>query len=154
MSQKEKRPSIKESVGGLRYCFATTNEVDPQIFSGKYEEEVAVSNVVKSIKRTENGDTTPVYASGRDYDTVSDTSSVDSEVEVVAFDPTDLAKMRGDEITESGLILKGGSSERPFFCIRSKLFFYRQKQKKNSDGIQKCKLTADTDDTNQKKNHQ
>ena len=96
MSQKEKRPSIKESVGGLRYCFATTNEVDSQIFSGKYEEEVAVSNVVKSIKRTENGDTTPVYASGRDYDTVSDTSSVDSEVEVVAFDPTDLAKMRGD----------------------------------------------------------
>ena len=122
MSQKEKRPSIKESVGGLRYCFATTNEVDPQIFSGKYEEEVAVSNVVKSIKRTENGDTTPVYASGRDYDTVSDTSSVDSEVEVVAFDPTDLAKMRGDEITESGLILKGGSSERPFFAFGQTVF--------------------------------
>ena len=32
MSQKEKRPSIKESVVGLRYCFATANEVDPQIF--------------------------------------------------------------------------------------------------------------------------
>lgn len=148
MSQKEKRPSIKESVGGLRYCFATTNEVDPQIFSGKYEEEVAVSNVVKSIKRTENGDTTPVYASGRDYDTVSDTSSVDSEVEVVAFDPTDLAKMRGDEITESGLVLKGGSSERPFFAF-GQTVFYRQNRKKFR-WYPKCKLTADTDDTNTK----
>ena len=123
MSQKEKRPSIKESVGGLRYCFATTNEVDPQIFSGKYEEEVAVSNVVKSIKRTENGDTTPVYASGRDYDTVSDTSSVDSEVEVVAFDPTDLAF--------------------------GQTVFYRQGRKKFR-WYPKCKLTADTDDTNTK----
>lgn len=115
MTQTVKKPPIKETVGAQYYCFDTPSEGSND-FTGNYETDVTKTNVVKSISVTENGDSTDVYASGTTYDSVSDTTSIDSEVEVVAFPAEDLYRMRGDTVTESGAILSGKPSDRPFFA--------------------------------------
>ena len=144
MAITTKKPMIKETVGGMYYCFNTPTkegEFDPE----KYDEEVSKCNNVKNIGTTENSEATAVRASGTDYETVNQTSSIDMAVEVVAFDPGDLAKMRGDDTSdEGGLILSGAPSKRPFFAFGKVV-------KKVGGGVQyawypKCQLVENTDD--------
>lgn len=139
---KNKKPMIKETVGSLYAAFNTpTTSGD---FSETYEETIK-SDVVKNIGTTENAENTTVRASGTDYETVNQTSSIDMAVEVVAFDPATLARMRGDDTSDDGgLILSGAPARRPFFAFGKVV-------KKVGGGVQyawypKCQLVENTDD--------
>ena len=116
MTISTKKPPIKETVGALYYVFDTPTENSNE-FVGNFETDVTKSKVVKSISVTENGDSTSVYASGESYDEVNDKTSIDSEIEVVAFDSKDLYRMRGDTVGTNGSILSGKPSDRPFFAF-------------------------------------
>ena len=115
MSITTKKPKIKETVGALYYAFNTMKEngdFDPENY-----ETTTKSDVVKTINTTDNTGSTVVRASGTDYSTAYNTASVENEVEVVAIDPEDLSKMKGDDIHENGLILSGAPRIRPFFAF-------------------------------------
>ena len=106
---------MKETVGALYYAFNTMTEngdFDPEAY-----ESTIKSEVVKTINTTDNATSTTVRASGKDYETVNQSASVDNEVEVIALDPEDLSTMRGDDIHENGLILSGAPRKRPFFAF-------------------------------------
>ncbi len=143
MSITSKRPMIKESVGALYYAFNTPTEQGE--FNPSVYEETIKSEIVKNIGTTENSEATTVRASGADYLTANQISSIDMAVEVVAFDPSDLAKMRGDDASDTGgLILSGSPSTRPFFAFGKVV-------KKVNGGVQyawypKCQLVENTDD--------
>ena len=109
-----KKPMIKESVGSLYYAF---NKGENNVFDASKWDETVNSPVIKNINRTENGDSTPVKSSGIDYTTVSQTASEDIQIEVVAFNPDDLARLRGESVDEGGLILSGRTSERPYIAL-------------------------------------
>ena len=82
MSITTKKPPIKESIGAQYVCFDQSGNDE---YSGTYSEEVEKTEVVKSVKVTENAENTDVYSSGGVYDTDSSTASTDIEVEVIAF---------------------------------------------------------------------
>lgn len=138
-----KKPMIKETVGSLYYAFNTPTE-EGEFNAGTYEDPIK-SDVVKNIGTTENSENTTVRASGTDYETVNQTSSIDMAVEVVAFDPADLARMRGDDTSDTGgLMLSGAPSRRPFFAFGKVV-------RKVGGGVQyawypKCQLVENTDD--------
>jgi len=137
-----KKPKIKQSVGSQYYAFNTPKE-DGEFNPSAYEETIK-TNTVKSIGVTENSESTVVKASGVDYESVSSTENVELEVEVVAFDPDDLAKMRGEDVDDSGLISSGSSTQRPYFA-------YGKVVKKVGNGFRyewypKCQLVENTDD--------
>ncbi len=138
---KNKKPMVKETVGALYYAFnKPTEKGDFDINS--YEETIR-SDVVKNIGTTENSESTVVRASGRDYVTASQTSSVEQAVEVVAFDPGDVAKMRGDSIGKY-LVKSGKAAQRPYFAFGKVV-------KKLGGAIEfvwypKCQLVENTDD--------
>ena len=137
-----KKPKIKQSVGSQYYAFNTPKE-DGEFNPSTYEETIK-TNTVKSIGVTENSESTVVKASGVDYESVSSTENVELEVEVVAFDPDDLAKMRGEDVDDSGLISSGSSTQRPYFA-------YGKVVKKVGNGFRyewypKCQLVENTDD--------
>ncbi len=141
---KTKRPMIKETVGALYLAFNTPTENGE--FDGKSSsyEETNKSEVVKNIKTTENAETTKVRASGKDYLTANQSASVEMAVEVVAFDPSDLAKMRKDIVGTSGLNRSGRTGVRPYFAFGKVV-------KKVGGGVEyawypKCQLTENTDD--------
>ena len=110
-----KKPKIKLTVGSLFYAHNKLNE------SGEYDpktyEEVIESPIIKTVSVSEEGESVDVYASGKAYDSVMQTSSTSIEVEVIAFDAEDLTKFRGEKIEENGLIFSGGSKKRPFVAI-------------------------------------
>lgn len=143
MAQNIKKPPVKETVGALRYCFNTPNK-DTLDFTENYESEVIVSNVVKNVTITENGDTVDIKASGETYDSVTDVTSIDISVEVVAFPADDIAKMRGDKISTNGLISSGAPNNRPFFAF-GKTVKLRGGEKR-FQWYPKCKLASNTDD--------
>lgn len=139
---KTKRPMIKETVGSQYYAFNTPTE-SGEFNSSAYEQTIK-TDTVKSIGTTENSESATVKASGKDYTTVSQSSNVELAVEVIAFDPDDLARMRGDIADESGLISSGRNSERPYFA-------YGKVVKKVGGGVRydwypKCQLVENTDD--------
>ncbi len=142
MAITTKRPKIKETVGALYYAFNTMTEegeFDPE----NYETTVK-SDVVKTINTTDNTGATVVRASGGNYTTAYQTSSADNEVEVVAIDPEDLSKMKGDDIHENGLVLGGAPKARPYFAFGKVV-------KKIGGAIElvwypKCQLTENTDE--------
>ena len=143
---KTKKPKFKETVGSQYYAFNIPDE-DGNINYSTYEETIK-TDTVKKIGTSENSESTPIYASGKDYETVNSTSSVELEVEVIAFDPDDLARMRGELIDESGLISSGRSGTRPFFA-------YGKVVKKYNNGFRydwypKCQLVENTDDVETK----
>lgn len=110
-----KKPMIKETVGSLYYAFNQPTEgVD---FDPSTWQETVNSPVIKNISRTENGESTPVMASGIDYTTVSQSSNEEIDVEVIAFHPEDLATLRGEGVDESGLIFSGRTSTRPYIAL-------------------------------------
>lgn len=140
---KTNKPMLKETVGSLYTAFNTPTEEGE--FDPKTYEETSKSDVVKNIGTTENSEATTVRASGSDYEVVNQTSSIDMAVEVVAFDPSELARMRGDDTSdEGGLILSGAPARRPFFAFGKVV-------KKVGGGVQyawypKCQLVENTDD--------
>ena len=138
-----KKPKMKQTVGAQYYAFNTPDTNGN--FSSTYEDTIK-TETVKSIGTTENGDNTTVKASGKDYATVNSTQNVEMEVENVAFDPDDLARMRGETIDNSGLVTSGHGGLRPFFA-------YGKVVKKFNDGFRyewfpKCQLVENTDDIN------
>lgn len=142
MAITTKKPKIKETVGALYYAFNTMTEdgeFDPEAY-----ETTNKSDVVKTITTTDNATTTTVRASGQDYETVNQSASIENEVEVIALDPEDLAKMRGDDIHENGLVLSGAPGKRPFFAFGKVV-------KKLGGAVEfvwypKCQLTENTDE--------
>lgn len=141
MAIETKRPMIKETVGALYVAFNTpkeNGEFDIESFEGTKRRDV-----VKQISTTENAESTVVRASGGDYVTASQTSSVEQSVEVVAFDIDVVARMRGDQIGKY-LIKSGASAQRPYFAFG--------KVVKKLGGIveyvwyPKCQLAENTDD--------
>lgn len=141
-----KRPMIKETVGAQYYSFNKPTEgveFDPT----KYEETIK-TETVKSIKTTENAETTPITASGKTYTTVNQTSDVEIEVETIAFPPDDLARARGENVDEEGLVLSGASKQRPYFA-------YGKVVKKLGGGVRfdwypKCQIVENTDEIKDK----
>lgn len=138
-----KKPMIKETVGAQYYAFNNPAQ-GVEYDSSSYEENVTKTETVKQIGVTENMESTPVKASGKDYTTVNQTSSIDLAVESVAVVPDDLARMRGENINNGGLITSGSSNKRPYFA-------YGKVVKKNGGGIRyewfpKCQLVENTDD--------
>ncbi len=139
---KTKKPMMKETVGAQYYAFNTPSD-DGNVDLSKYEDTVK-TEVVKSIGTTENGDSVNVRASGKDYATMNQTSNVELAIEVIAFPPEDLIKMRGDTVSENGLITSGAAGERPYFA-------YGKVVKKVGGGVRydwypKCQLVENTDD--------
>lgn len=144
---KTKRPMLVETVGALYYDFNIPTEIG-EYNPNSYEEEVVKSNVVKSIGTTENGESTTVRASGEDYETVNQKESIDISVEVVAIDPGDLAKMRGDIVGTAGLNRSGRTAARPFFA-------FGKVKKMLGNNVEyawypKCQLVENTDDVSTK----
>lgn len=138
-----KRPKIKETVGALYYAFNQMTETEE--FNPKAYEQTVKSEVVKTITTTDNATTTTVRASGRDYETVNQSASVENEVEVIALDPEDLSKMKGDDIHPNGLVLGGAPNKRPFFAFGKVV-------KKVGGAVEyvwypKCQLTENTDES-------
>lgn len=133
-----KKPARKQSVGALYYDFATDIEAKT------YAATPVKSEVVKTISTTENEESEPVYASGKVYDTPTLRSSDEIEVEVVAFDPDDVAKMKGETIDVSGLVLSGGAKTKPYFA------FGKVVQKTGGhfryQWFPKCQLTTKSDE--------
>lgn len=142
MSITSKKPPIKETVGAQYICFATAKEE----WDGTFESEVEKTETVKSVKVTENGESTPVYASGKVYDTDETVSGVDIEVENIAFVTETLAKMRGDVVDEGGLVLSGGKGIRPYFAY-GKVVIMRG-GKARYEWYPKCKLAENSDNAN------
>ena len=142
MAIETKKPMLKETVGAQYYAFNTPDEQGNVNFE-TYEATIK-TEVVKSIGTTENGESSTVRASGKDYASFNSQTSVDLAVEVVAFPPDDLARMRGDKSEESGLNMSGGTNERPYFA-------YGKVVKKVGGGVRydwypKCQLLENTDD--------
>ena len=93
MSIKTRKPPLKETVGAQYVCFNTPDENGQ--WTETFEESVEKTEVVKSVKVTENTGTTDVYASGKIYDTDTRQPSTNIEVEVVAFPQIRLQKREG-----------------------------------------------------------
>lgn len=55
-----KKPAMKQTVGAQYMCFANTTEGGE--YDGTYEADVEKTEVVKSVKVTENSETSDVYA--------------------------------------------------------------------------------------------
>ena len=142
MSIVTRKPPIKETVGAQYVCFATKSENGE--WPGTFDAEVEKTNVVKSVKVTENLEVTDVYASGSVYDTDTSASSTDIETNVVAFPADTLAKMRGETVNEGGLNLSGGSGERPFFAYGKVVKLKNNKVR--FEWFPKCKLVENSDE--------
>lgn len=146
MSIATKKPARKETVGAQYVCFNKMDENND--FTNTFEEGVEKTEVVKSVKITENSEPTTTYASGKVYDSDTETSTVDIETEVIAFPDDTLAKMRGDNVNDGGLILSGGNRVRPYFAY-GKVVLLRG-GKVRYDWYPKCKLSENSDDTSTK----
>ena len=110
-----KKPMIKETVGSLYYAF--NNPTEGVDFDPTKWLETVNSPIIKNISRTENGDSVTVRASGIDYQTVTQSSNEEIDVEVIAFHPDDLSKLRGENIDNSGLIFSGRTATRPYIAL-------------------------------------
>ncbi|WP_075679134.1 major tail protein [Roseburia sp. 831b] len=146
MSISTKKPAIKETVGAQYVCFNKMDENND--FTTTFEDSVEKTEVVKSVKITENAETSNTYASGKVYDSDTATSTIDIETEVIAFPDDTLAKMRGDNVNEGGLILSGGNRVRPFFAYGKVVKLKGGKVR--YDWYPKCKLSENSDDTSTK----
>lgn len=146
MSITTKRPPRKETIGAQYICFNTMGESGE--WTETFDTEVEKTATVKSVKVTENSESTDVYASGEVYDTDNSSGATSIEVEVVAFDVDTLAKMRGDKVGTNGSIIKGGNGTRPFFAYGKVVKLKGGKVR--YEWYPKCKLAENTDETQTK----
>lgn len=140
-----KKPPYKESIGAQYYCFNKPNNGD-NFDLESYNENVNKTETVKSVKITESSESTPIYGSGKVYDTRTLLAYVDIEVESLATDADDLAEMRGDTISEHGLIQGLTTPQKPFFA-------YGKVVKLSGghfrfDWYPKCQLVENNEETN------
>lgn len=142
MAITNKRPPRKETVGAQYICFNQTTE--DGAWTNQYEEEVEKSAVVKSVKVTDNSESTDVYASGEVYDTDNAKAATSIEVETVAFERETLARMRAATVSESGLVLDGATATRPFFGY-GKVVKYKD-GKVRFEWFPKCMLAENSDE--------
>lgn len=137
-----RKPPMKETVGAQYLCFCEKTEDNE--WNGTYEENVEKTEVVKSVKVTENLEVSNAYASGKIYDSDSSTSATDIETQVIAYPADTLAKMRGEIMKEGGLIFSGGNGDRPYFAygkvVKLKRGYVR------FEWYPKCKLTENSDE--------
>lgn len=139
-----KKPPYKESIGAQYYCF--NNPEDGIDFDlKKYEENVVKEETVKSVTITESAESTPIMASGKVYDTKSQIPYIDIEVEKLATDADDLARMRGDLVDEGGLIQTTTTPTKPFFAYGKTVELSGGKYR--YDWYPKCQLIENTDET-------
>lgn len=138
MAITTKTPYIKQTVGAQYICFATA------IAPLTYDAAVEKTETVKSIKTTENAETAIVRASGKDYKSVSQTSSTEIAVEIVAFVAETLAKMRGEVVDTGGLVLSGAPADRPYFAYGKVVQLDGGKVR--YEWFPKCQLISNTDD--------
>lgn len=141
MSINTKKPAMKQTVGRST-CVLLMHR--GQEYDGTYEADVEKTEVVKSVKVTENSETSDVCASGKIYDSDSPMSSIDIEVSVIAFPDDTISRMRGETKGTSGLILAGGNSERPFFAYGKVVKLKNGKSR--YEWFPKCKLVENSDD--------
>lgn len=139
-----RKPPIKETVGAQYLCFCKKTEENE--WTDMYDENVEKTEVVKSVKVTENSEVSDVYASGKVYDSDSSTSATDIEIEVIAYPVDTLAKMRGEVVNEGGLFLSGGSGERPYFAYGKVVKLKHDKVR--YEWYPKCKLAENSDEIN------
>ncbi len=139
MSITNKKPKMKQTVGGLYVCFA--NDVN----AGTYNSEVIQSHVVKSVEVTENTGSEQFWASGQIYESVNEKANDEISVEVIAFDSDLLAKMRAETVDEGGLILSGGAMARPYFAFGKVV--KKMDNHFRLEWFPKCQLTENSDST-------
>lgn len=137
-----KKPPMKETVGAQYVCFNTMNESNE--WAKNFEEEVEKTEVVKSVKVTENSEVVDAYASGKVYDSDTSTSKTDIEVSVIAFPADTIAKMRGEVVDEGGLHLSGGHGIRPYFAYGKVVKLKNGKVR--YEWYPKCKLAENSDE--------
>lgn len=142
MAITNKRPPRKETVGAQYICFNQMSEDGD--WTKNYEESVEKTSTVKSVKVTENSESSDVYASGDVYDTDNTSSATTIEVEVVAIPIETLAKMRGEAVDEGGLFLSGGKATRPFFAYGKVVKLKNGKVR--LEWYPKCKLSENSDE--------
>ena len=144
-----RKPPIKETVGAQYVCFSDKTEENE--WPGTFEESVEKTEVVKSVKVTENSENTDVWASGKVYDSDTSISKTDIEVQVIAFPADTLARMRGEVVDAGGLHLSGGKGERPWFAY-GKVVELRN-GKVRFEWYPKCKLASNSDEIATKENN-
>ncbi len=142
MSITTRKPPRKETVGAQYVCFNTMDKNND--WTKSFETEVEKTEVVKSVKVTENAESASAYASGKVYDSDTEVSSTDIEVEVIAFPENTLSKMRGDNTDTAGLILSGGKRARPYFAYGKTVKLKGGKER--YDWYPKCKLSENSDE--------
>lgn len=139
---KKNKSFLKLTVGGAYLAFNTPNE------SGEYNpatfEETEKSDVIKSIGSTENADSAPVFASGKQVATVNDSTSEELAMDVIAFNSQVIAKLRGDKIEDNGAVFSGGGSDRPFVALGFPVIYTEGKIRYT--WYPKCQLVNNTDD--------
>lgn len=143
MSINNKKPPRKETVGAQYVCFNTMTEEGE--WTEQYETDVEKTSVVKSVKVSDNSESTDVYASGEVYDTDDAKAAATIEVEVVAFPADTLAKMRAADVDAGGLVKDGAPNRRPFFAYGKVVKLKNGKVR--YEWFPKCKLTENSDDT-------
>lgn len=143
-SIKTKKPPYKESIGAQYYNFNKPDEGNDFDLT-KYEDITVKEETVKSVTITESAESTPIMASGKAYDTKNRIPYIDIEVEKLATDADDLARMRGDLVDEGGLIQTTTDPIKPFFAYGKTVELsggnYRY------DWYPKCQLIENTDET-------
>ncbi len=145
MSITNKKPPYKETVGAQYVCFDNMAEGE---YTGKYETDVEKTEVVKKVKVKENAESADIYGSGAVYATNDNMSTMDIEVEVIAFPADTLAKMRGDNVDEGGLVLSGGKTVRPYFAYGKVVKLASGKER--FEWFPKCKLVENSDEASTK----
>ena len=143
MNITEKKPPIKQTVGDQYICFNTMTEKGE--WTTTFETAVTKTETVKTVKVSEKTDPADVYSSGKKYYSNTTVQEAEIEVETIAFPGDDLAKMRGDDVDEGGLIQSGGDTTRPFFA-------YGKVVKLTGGAVAyewypKCKITENSDST-------
>lgn len=141
MAITSKRPPRKETVGAQYICFNTGTNGE---WAETFDAEVEKTATVKSVKVSENSETTDVYASGEVYDSETTSGATQIEVEAVAFDVDTLAKMRGDKVGTNGSIIKGGNGARPYFAYGKVVKLKGGKVR--YEWYPKCKLAENSDE--------
>ncbi len=139
-----KKPPYKESIGAQYYCF-NKPEAGNDFDTSKYEEKVTKTETVKSVTITENAESTPIYSSGKVYDTRNQLAYVDIAVESLASDADDLAEMRGDKVNTNGLIQGQTSPIKPFFAYGKVVLLSGGNFR--YDWYPKCQLIDNSDET-------
>ena len=143
MSINKQHPSTKYTVGSQYICFDSMDEQNE--WTQTFESDVVELPTVIDVDIKDNTDAYDRYASGALYEADSPVTSQEITETNIAFPPMLLAKMRGEEVDEAGIVLGGGHGARPYFAYGCAIV--------NKDGSRelrwypKCKLRENSDKT-------